>query len=450
VIDPRNRAKRWLLVALILLGLAAPAGAGAHVIPGRYIVALRHSADTRSAARIARRDGADVTFLYRTALNGYAARMSPREREAISRQAQVVDVARDRRVKAAGEGSASAPFTLGSQVVPTGVRRIGGTQSSTRSGDGAGSVPVNVAVLDTGVDLDHPDLNVRGGHSCMPKSERYDDVNGHGTANAGLIGARDNDVGVVGVAPGAPLWSVRVLNAKGYGSNASILCGIDWVTSTRTDADPTNDIAVANASLSGPGADDTQCGAGGNLEHQAICRSTDAGVLWVAAAGNEARDLKRSTPATFGQVLTATALTDFDGRPGGRGEPDAECQNSIAGPFLPALHDDVAGFFSNFAVSREDHRHVLAASGVCIPSTARGGGYDLAFGTSAAAPLIAGTAALCIESGECASTPESSIRTLRGTAHRYAEGHPHRGFQGDPMHRIPGRYYGYLVRAGEF
>ena len=72
---------------------------------------------------------------------------------------------------------------------------------------------------------------------------------GHGTHVAGTIGARNNSFGVVGVVPGAPLWAVRVLNQKGYGTTGRVICGIDFVTSTRRDSDPSNDIAVANMSL---------------------------------------------------------------------------------------------------------------------------------------------------------------------------------------------------------
>src|SRR4029453_2735503 len=99
------------------------------------------------------------------------------------------------------------PVYATAQSLPTGVDRIQGDVSSTVSGDGAGSVDLDVAVIDTGIDLDHPDLNVVGGKSCLGTTKgggtpSFDDGPGHGTHVAGTIGARDDGEGVVGVAPG--------------------------------------------------------------------------------------------------------------------------------------------------------------------------------------------------------------------------------------------------------
>jgi subtilisin family serine protease len=110
---------------------------------------------------------------------------------------------------------------------------------------------VNVAVIDTGIDPSHPDLNVVGGTNCAP-GLGFNDLNGHGSHVAGTIAARD-DGNVVGVAPGANLYAVKVLTDAGAGLTTDIICGIDWVTATRTDANPSNDIAVANMSLGGGG-----------------------------------------------------------------------------------------------------------------------------------------------------------------------------------------------------
>src|SRR5439155_11258788 len=101
-----------------------------------------------------------------------------------------------------GEVAAAA---RGTQTLPTGIDRIDGDRSSTRSGDGRGNVNVNVAVLDTGIALDHPDLGVAGGANCS-SGHSFDDPVGHGTHVAGTIAALDNAFGVVGVAPGARLW----------------------------------------------------------------------------------------------------------------------------------------------------------------------------------------------------------------------------------------------------
>ena len=135
----------------------------------------------------------------------------------------------------------------------------------------------------------------------------YLDLNGHGTHVAGTAAAKDNSIGVVGVAPGARLWAVRVLDAGGGGSWSSIICGIDWVTA-RADT-----IEVANMSLGGSGSE------GSCTDHglrEAICRSTAAGVTYVVSAGNAAADAAGFVPATYDEVISVSAIADFDGQTG--------------------------------------------------------------------------------------------------------------------------------------
>ena len=138
---------------------------------------------------------------------------------------------------------------------------------------------------------------------------------------AGIIGAKDNEEGVVRVAPGANLWAVRAASGIGQGSTATALCGVDFVTSTRTDGDAANDIAVANMSLGFFGAhigDDGNCGlTNHDALHLAICNSVAAGVSWVVSAGNSGGDFQDQVPASYSEVLSVTAMADFNGQPGG-------------------------------------------------------------------------------------------------------------------------------------
>ena len=254
----------------LLLGVVAAALVAPAVATGQsdYIVVLRDGTNVDAVVQEhVAQYGADVSHRYRHALRGYAARLTPAAVSALRRDDRVGFVTRDRGV-----------FAAAAQTLPTGVDRIDGDLSSARSGDGVGSVHVDVAVLDTGVDLDHPDLNVVGGVNCHDGDD-FEDRNGHGTHVAGILGARDDGEGVVGVAPGARIWAVRVLDdSANTATFATVVCGIDWVTSTRTDFDPANDIEIANMSLGGDGADDGNCGrTDGDVMHLAICNSTDAG-----------------------------------------------------------------------------------------------------------------------------------------------------------------------------
>ena len=260
-----------LLLTLALMPSVALAAPPADVIPGQYIVVLRDGTpDVPAVAdEHARRHGVAVQHLYEHALQGYAATIPAARLAAIRGDARVAFVAEDRLVQATA------------QALPTGVNRIDGEVSSTKSGDRSGSVNVAVAIIDTGIDVDHPDLNVVGGKNCVRGPNTYDDGNGHGTHVAGTVAARDNDLGVVGVAPGAPLYAVRVLDNRGSGSWSGIACGIDWVTANAT----TYNIKVANMSLGGGGSDDGNCGYTNNdAMHRAICGSVAKGVTYVVAA----------------------------------------------------------------------------------------------------------------------------------------------------------------------
>jgi subtilisin len=259
-----------------------------------------------------------------------------------------------------------------------------------------------------------------------------------------VIGAKDNGIGVVGVAPGARLWAVNVDGNGGNITASRLICGVDWVTATRTDADSTNDIAVANMSIIGKGADDGNCGrTNKDALHLAICASVSAGVTWVVAAGNASTDVANVIPASYDEVVAATAMADFDGQPGGLSAP--VCFNGNV-----AERDDYPASFSNFATSVGDRAHVAAASGSCITTTQRGGGYSFDFGTSFASPAIAGTIALCIAGAGCAAlSPQQIGAKIVADAAAYDTNHPSYGFTGDPIHSPdPSRYYGYLIRAG--
>ncbi|MDQ3611143.1 MAG: S8 family peptidase, partial [Actinomycetota bacterium] len=278
------------------------------------------------------------------------------------------------------------PVEAFAQQVPSGVQRIFADDNASLDIDGSDDyrVDADVAVIDTGIDYDHPELDVRSGTNCTgggPFKQSCsgtapadgDDDNGHGTHVAGSAAAIDNGAGVVGVAPGARLHAVKVLDSSGSGWTSWIIAGIDHVTKNAAT------IEVANMSLGGSGTDDGKsCTDTTDAQKKAICSSVGAGVVYAVAAGNEDKDAAGSTPANHPDVITVSALADFDGQPG-----------ALAKPTCRTDQDDTLADFSNFGPKVE-----IAAPGVCILSTVPGGGYDTYSGTSMASPHVAGAAAL--------------------------------------------------------
>lgn len=417
-----NRFYAFTLVVAAILSVAGASllgqsGANRRAA-GDYIVVFHDDEPDvdGTVAEHQRAYGASVAQSYRRALKGYAATIPLARVDDIRRDPRVAFVSPDRAVAAVA------------QALPTGVARVDAVASSHYSSNTWTGIAV--AVLDTGTGP-HTDLNVAGGKNCVA-GKGFGDGNGHGTHVGGTIGAITNKSGVVGVAPGIPMYSVRVLDSKGSGTWSSVICGVEWVTANAARLK----IKVANMSLGGPGADDGNCGAGNaDALHKAICGSVAAGVTYVAAAGNSGINFSQFVPAAYDEVLTVTAMTDFNGAPGGGA--GATCRTGT---------DDTVAEFSNFSGS-EDTGHTISAPGTCIYSTWKTG-YSTISGTSMASPHVAGTAALCIAAGRCSGTPFEVMDQLRSDASVQPTG---RGFLGDPsLSPDSGRYYGYLVYAGGY
>lgn len=287
--------------------------------------------------------GGTVRHVYTTALQGFSAQMPA---DAAARLAasnpEIAYYEADGVVRAIGRaGAAAGPEITAAaspQVTPLGIVRVGGPV------DGTG---LTAWVIDTGIDLDHPDLNVDASRSVTfargPKTAN--DGNGHGTHVAGTIAAIDNDIDVVGVAPNATLVAVKVLSRSGSGTISGVIAGIDYVAANATAGD------VANMSLGG--------GASQALD-DAVIRAADLGILFAVAAGNEGTDANTRSPARVehANVFTVSAVNRFDG----------------------------FASFSNWGNPPVD----FAAPGVNVLSTAIGGGTVGLSGTSMASPHMAG------------------------------------------------------------
>ncbi|WP_103665383.1 S8 family peptidase [Gracilimonas amylolytica] len=242
-----------------------------------------------------------------------------------------------------GDGGGDDGGDSGStQETPYGITRVNGGVTYTGS---------NVAwVIDSGIDLDHPDLNVDAsrGYNAFTSGrdgKSLDDGNGHGTHVAGTIAAIDNNEGVIGVAAGATVIPVKVLDSRGSGSYSGVIAGVDHVGANGSNGD------VANMSLGGPTS---------QALDDAVLAASSNGIKFVLAAGNESTDAYNSSPARVNgsNIYTISAMDS---------------------------NDDWA-YFSNYGNPPVDY----AAPGVSINSTWKGGGYNSISGTSMASPHAAG------------------------------------------------------------
>lgn len=324
------------------------------IIPGEYIVLLKNDADP---ATVGRQHNVQPKMFMNGRMKLFAASLSQFALSELQNDPNVLSIEPDRIVE------------IAAQTLPTGILRADAELAPTAKIDGNDErVNVDVAVIDTGIQKNHPDLNVVGGYNCTNfLTTKWEDGNGHGTHVAGTIGAKDNASGVVGMAPGARLWAVKVLGNNGSGNLSWIICGVDWVTRNAAT------IEVANMSLGGtfssPAFD------------AAIHNAVAAGVTITVAAGNSAADAETFSPANHPDVIAVSAIADSDGLPGGVG-PDTSCY---------ADSDDTFAGFSNFGSVVD-----IAAPGVCITSTWKGNAYATISGTSMASPHVAGAAALFV------------------------------------------------------
>jgi subtilisin family serine protease len=291
---------------------------------------------------------------YNRALKGFAAKLSDGQLADLKEDDRVDYIEEDQMFTLAPPGSCS-PWPGckdeddggdgggSNQVTPWGIDRVGGATASSGT----------AWIIDSGVDLDHPDLNVDESRSATfitsgKDSKSADDGNGHGTHVAGTIAALDNDTGVVGVAAGATVVGVKVLDSQGSGSYSGVINGIDYVAQNASSGD------VANMSLGGGTSDAVD---------DAVRNAADQGVYFTVAAGNDGDDANNYSPARveYNNVWTISATDE----------------------------NDVFASFSNWS-GPTDPPVEYAAPGVDILSTWNDGSTNTISGTSMASPHAAG------------------------------------------------------------
>ncbi|HUG48593.1 MAG TPA: S8 family serine peptidase [Candidatus Limnocylindria bacterium] len=391
------RLRQAAVAALVALTLASSGGlptvraAQPADAERSWIVSLKARVDPgRQAARLAREAGGASGATFEHALNGFVFRGPDRAAAALRRNPNVRSVVADQ------------PVQIAAETTPPGIRRIDARHPTADDAHGSDftGAGVRIAILDTGIDLDHPDLaanlDVALGRNCYG-SGPPEDGHGHGTHVAGTAAAvADNGAGVVGVAPHARLVPIKVLSDSGSGAWSNVICGIDYLTGLAQDGNPDNDVLIANMSLGDTGSLGN-CADGGLRE--AICTSVAAGVTYIAAAGNSTTNASTFIPAAFPEVITVSATVDLDGEPGGA----AGCD------LLNFYCDDTLAEFSNYGLVVD-----VAAPGYNIQSAWIGGGYQLNSGTSMAAPHVAGVAAL-VKSANPGLSPAAIQELLEST-----------------------------------
>ena len=377
--------KKAILAAVAGLFLLVTAGAA----KDRYIV-VTGAYDVNEVVRKAVTERGGVTVREFRTFPGLAVVLPERALDRIRRIPGVVRVYADPRVKALGRppwagGGDKEPAA---EQLPWGVDRIDADlvwdpdSNLTLNEETITGLGVKLGIVDTGIDKDHPDLmaNIMGGRNFVAKGgppwapkidpDDWDDDNGHGTHVAGIAAAVENDEGVVGVAPEAYLYGVKVLDRTGSGYLSDVIAGIEWCIDPNDDGDTSDRMHVINLSL-GTDTDYPEL-------HAAVDSAWNAGIVLVAAAGNE-NGGPVVYPAAYEEVIAVSA-TDRE--------------------------DNLASFSSTGPEVE------LAAPGVDIYSTYKDGEYEALSGTSMAAPHVAGTAALIIALGV---TDNSDVRNRLDT-----------------------------------
>ncbi len=277
-------------------------------------------------------------FVYSAGIQGFAIRLEDSELALLKENPGVRGVWQDMMFILAKP--APSPVALPTpEVTPPGITRVGGGATYTGTKE--------AWIIDTGIDLDHLDLNVdvAKGKTFVTRTTTPNDDNGHGTHCAGIVAAIDNDGGVIGVAAGAPVVPVKVLDKRGSGAMSVIIAGVDYVTATAVAGD------AANMSLGGSVYEP--------LDLKVVAMGAK-GIFVALAAGNESDDANNHTPARANgtNVFTISACDRYD----------------------------VWASFSNYGNPPID----FCAPGVSILSTYNNGGLATMSGTSMAAPHACG------------------------------------------------------------
>lgn len=332
--------------------IAVQKAAPGQAVQGSYIVTLKPGV---TAQKLTKAKGLSTQYVYSKALNGFSAKLTPGQLNALRANPSVQAIEENQKVTASETQNGA---TWGLDRIDQRNRPLDSTYTWTRNGAG-----VTAYIIDTGLDSDHPDFGGRAQNVYNAVGGSGEDCHGHGTHVAGTVGGT-----TYGVAKGVALRGVKVLGCDGSGSFAGIIAGFDWVR--KNAAKP----AVANASLGGGYS---------SAVNTAAANLANAGVHLSVAAGNDNQDACNYSPASAASVLTVAASDSTDRK----------------------------ASFSNYGRCVETY-----APGVSITSARMGGGSTSMNGTSMASPHAAGVAALYkSNNGDAASATINSWLTSNAT-----------------------------------
>ncbi len=338
------------------------------------------SASAKILERAGITDG-DIGYTYGVALQGFSVMLPPGQLKKLEADPSVAYIEKDQEV------ILKQPTIIQKRPVPTpdestpyGVPRVGGGATYTGS---------NVAwILDTGIDLDHPDLNVDADRSVAFGQSTPDDGHGHGTHCAGTIAAIDNEIGVIGVAAGATVIAVRILDSRGYGLSSDCIAGVDHVAANGSPGD------VANMSVGYPNE---------SALDQAVVNAAGQGIFFAVAAGNDGMSIYDAIQVSPGRANGTNLWT------------------------VSAMDiNDNFAYFSNYGYPTVD----ICGPGVDVYSCYLNGGYATMSGTSMATPHVA--AVLLVTEG----TP-STDGTVNGDPDGYPDPIAYIGGSNPPVNQAP-------------
>jgi hypothetical protein len=296
------QVKRIRVALLCATGVAAAgaisAPAAAQKIEGQYVCVFQPAlvakgAVKSEAARSAAQGGGAVTATYENTIRGFAMNASAQGMaNMMARNPRIAFCEQDQVMSIPTVQAAPGGVTAQAETIPWGITRVNG---------GVSGVTRRAWVLDTGIDLDHPDLNVNTALSkSFTREKNADDGNGHGSHVAGTIAAKGgNGIGVIGVAAGAQVIAVKVLTRNGSGTTSGVIQGVDYAAANFTSGD------VANMSLGGGYS---------QALNDAVIAAATKGLRFALAAGNESTDASTTSPASanHANIYTISAFAQGD------------------------------------------------------------------------------------------------------------------------------------------